>query len=52
MKKKNYKLKRVEVEHNGTVGSAYSSLTAVNTTLYNGTYFYWTAAAVNRLSLQ
>lgn len=42
--------KRVEVEHNGTVGSAYSSLTAVNTTLYNGTYFYWTATVANKPS--
>ena len=42
--------KRVEVEHNGTVGSAYSSLTAVNTTLSDGTYFYWTATVANQPS--
>lgn len=39
--------KRVEANHNGSPGSAYSPSTAVNTTPYNGTYFYWTASVAN-----
>lgn len=40
--------KRVEATHNGTTGSSYSSLTAVNTTLHDGTYFHWTASVENK----
>ena len=38
---------RIEVEHPGTVGYDYSSLHAVNTSIYDSTRFYWTASVEN-----
>ena len=41
---------RVDAKHDGTMGSAYSSCVAVNTTTYNGTKMYWTADVQNKPS--
>lgn len=41
---------RINAEHDGTMGSAYSSCVAVNTTTYNGTKMYWTANVQNKPS--
>ncbi len=39
---------RIDATHNGTEGSSYSPQTAVNSTLYNGTEFYYSSSVSNK----
>lgn len=39
---------RIDATHDGTEGYAFSSLTAVNSTLYNSTRFYYTSSVSNK----